>query len=240
MLLPSILACSSAGPFTHDDSGAPPPDAAGDSAIPEKDAASTDAGSGGDADADADADAGLDPFVPHPPQGSTKCGSGPISAGSAQTACNEPSFILDDAPLPDGGMGPMPRACDALTIGSGEWQVWCTSTEAYVWARIPATNANVLQDCHGASLLMIDEGLYESGNGGGNGATAITYESNGTEIAGTPPNDPQTIIASITLASTTTSGSARLWVAGSLEDTCNGGAFDPPTVLTGVDTTWGP
>ncbi|HSQ61697.1 MAG TPA: hypothetical protein VLM85_00725, partial [Polyangiaceae bacterium] len=131
MLLPSILACSSAGPFTHDDSGAPPPDAAGDSAIPEKDAASTDAGSGGDADADADA--GLDPFVPHPPQGSTKCGFGAISAASAQTACAEPSFILDDAPLPDGGMGPMPRACDALTIGSGEWQVWCTSTEAYVW-----------------------------------------------------------------------------------------------------------
>ena len=234
MLLPFVLACSSAGPRTHDDSGAPPADAAaGDAAIPDHDGGvSTDAGSGGDADA------GLDPFVPHPPQGSTKCGFGSITAGSAQTACSEPSFILDDAPLPDGGMGAMPRACDALTIGSGEWQVWCSPTEAYVWARIPATNANVVQDCHGASLLMIDEGLYESGSGGGNGAQVMTYESNGTEIVGTPPNDPQTIIASITLPSTAKSGSAKLWVAGSLEDTCNGGGFGPPTVLTGVDATW--
>ena len=233
MLLPFIVACSSAGPWAGDDSGAPPADAAaGDSAVVPDGASTTDAGGGGDGDA------GLDPFVPHPPQGSTKCGSGAITSGSAQTACNEPSFILDDAPLPDGGMGSMPRACNALTIGSGEWQVWCTATDAYVWARIPATNANVLQDCHGASLLMIDEGLYESGNGGGNGAQAITYESDGTMIAGTPPNDPQTIIASVTVANPGNGGSAKLWVAGNLEDTCNGGGFGPPTVLTGLDATW--
>jgi len=228
ILLPFIVACSSAGPQAGDDSGAPLADAAaGDSA--HLDAASTtDSGGGGDA--------GLDPLVPHPPQGSTKCGSGVITSGSAQAVCTEPSFILDDAPLPDGGMGAMPRACNALTINSGEWQVWCTATDAYVWARIPVTNANVLQDCHGASLLMIDYGLYESGSGGGNGLQALTYESDGTAIAGTPPNDPQTIIASITLPSV--NGSAKLWVAGSLEDTCNGGGFGPPTVLMGLEAIW--
>lgn len=182
-------------------------------------------------------DAGLDPLAPHPPAGATKCGSGTITAGSSQTACTEPSFVLDDVPLPDGGTESMPRACDALTVSGGEWQVWCSATEAYVWARIDATNAGTLQDCHGLSLLMIDEGLYDTGSSGGNGVQVMTYEADGTEIAGTPPGDPQTIIASLTIPSTQ-GGAAQLFVAGSLEDSCQSGAFGPETVLAGLDATW--
>jgi len=182
-------------------------------------------------------DGGVDPFVPHPPAGATKCGSGSISAGSAQSACTEPSMVLDDMLLPDGGFGAMPRACDALTVGAGEWQAWCTSSEVYVWGRIPIVDAGTLTDCHGVSLIMIDEGLYATGNAGGNGVQVGTYEQDGTEIAGTATGDSQTIVASTTLAATS-SGTAQMFVAGSLEDTCNQGIPEAPTVLTGFNAQW--
>ena len=232
-LLPFVIACSS-GPPAQNDSGAPENDAAvgsdADAGNPQKDAGSV---------TDAGGDAALDPLVPHPPAGSTKCGSGVVSSSSAYSACTEPSWILDDMLLVDGGHGAMLRACDALGIGAGEWQVWCTSTTAYVWTRIPITNANTVKDCHGGSILMIDEGLWQYGNGGGNGGGDIrTYETNGTEIAGTTPNDPQTLVASITLQTSAQTQAASFWIAGSLEDTCNNGVFDPPTVFTGIDVTW--
>ena len=233
-LLPFVIACSSAPPASQNDSGSPANDAGvasdADAAIQQKDAGSV---------TDASTDASADPFVAHPPAGSTKCGSGTIDSANAHTACTEPSWILDDMIQVDGGHGAMPRSCDALTIGSGEWQAWCTSTSTYLWARVPIGNANTLQDCHGASLLMIDEGLWQYANGGGNGGATIgTYESNGTAIAGTVPGDPQTLVASILLQTNTQNKSASLWIAGNLEDTCNNAIFDPPVVLTGVDVTW--
>ena len=232
LLLPFLVACSSSPPNSQNDSGTEN-DASvasdADASTPQKDAQiPTDSGN----------DAASDPFVPHPPAGSTKCGSGVVDATSAHAACTEPSWILDDMPLVDGGMGAMPRACDGLTIGAGEWQVWCSPTNAYVWMRVPITNANTVKDCHDSSLLMIDEGLWQYANGGGNGgATIRTYESNGTEIIGTIPGDPQTLVASILVQTNTQNKSASLWIAGNLEDTCNNG-FDPPVVLTGVDVTW--
>jgi hypothetical protein len=233
-LLPFALACSSAPPASQNDSGTPGNDAGStsdaDASNPLKDAG----GSVTDANDD---DAALDPFVPHPPAGSTKCGSGTITSASAHTACTEPSWILDDMLLVDGGHGAMPRSCDALTIGAGEWQAWCTATTTYLWARVPFQNAGTLADCHSDSIL-IDEGLWQYANGGGNGGADVrTYEQNGTEIAGTMPGDPQTLIASMTLQTGQTKA-ATMWIAGSLEDTCNNGVFDPPTVLTGFDATW--
>jgi len=232
-LLPFAFACSSP-PSSQNDSGGVLDDAGtspnADSGNPQKDAGSVTDGQS--------ADAGQDPFVPHPPAGSTKCGSGVVTSASAHAACTEPSWILDDMIQVDGGFGAMPRACDALTIGGGEWQVWCTATSAYVWTRMPITNAGTLKDCHDASLLMVDEGIWQYGNGGGNGgATIATYESDGTAIAGTVPGDPQTLVASIVLQTDAQSKSASLWIAGNLEDTCTTG-FDPPTVLTGIDVTW--
>ncbi|HEY1957598.1 MAG TPA: hypothetical protein VGH28_18390 [Polyangiaceae bacterium] len=227
-LLPLLFACSSspARPAGDDASA----DAPVDAAAPDAPLTVTDAG------ADA-GDAAVDPFVPHPPDGATECGSGTISASSSHSACMEPSFVLDDVPLFDGGNGSMPRACDALTVGGGEWQVWCTPSEVYVWGRIPIENASTLTDCHAVSLLEIDEGLYATANAGGNGAQVRTYEPDGTEIIGTPAGDPQTIVASITLP-LTASGAAQMFVAGMLEDTCNQGVPGPPTVLTGFDVQW--
>ena len=231
-LLPWLLACSSS-PF------APGGDAAvTDAAVdaPKSiDAATGDATTA--SDASDGSDGGLDPFVPHPPDGATKCGSGVISAGSAQSACTKPSMMLDDMLLPDGGFGAMPRACDALTVGAGEWQTWCTPSEVYVWGRIPVVNAGTLSDCHGVSLLMIDEGLYDTGNMGGNTSQVRTYQQDGTEIIGTPKGEPQTIVTWLTVAATS-SGGAQMFVAGSLEDTCNGGEQEPPTVLTGFNAQW--
>jgi hypothetical protein len=233
-LLPFAIACSSPPPASQNDSGVPTDastssDADG-SSNPQKDAAII---------TDASADAPEDPFVPHPPAGSTKCGSGTIDSSSAHAACTEPSWILDDMLLIDGGMGSMPRSCDALTIGAGEWQVWCSATNAYVWARVPITNNGSLADCHNASLLNIDEGVWQYGNGGGNGgATIRTYESNGTEIIGTLAGDPQTLVASMLVQTNGQSKAATMWIAGSLEDTCNNAILDPPTVLTGFDVKW--
>lgn len=234
-LLPFVIACSSSSPpASQNDSGTPEEDAGttndADAANPQKDAGSI---------TDATGDAALDPFSPHPPAGSTECGSGTITSASAHAACTEPSWILDDMLLVDGGHGAMPRACDALGLGAGEWQAWCSATNVYLWASVPITNANTLKDCHDASLLMIDEGLWQYANGGGNGGATIgTYESNGTEIAGTTPGDPQTLIASIILQTDGQNKAATMWIAGSLEDTCNNAIFDPPTVLTGFDATW--
>ncbi|HEX4517619.1 MAG TPA: hypothetical protein VH054_28950 [Polyangiaceae bacterium] len=237
-LFPFVLACSSAPPASQNDSGIPEGDAAAavgsdaDAAIQQKDAAIV-------TDAALDVDAASDPLVPHPPAGSTKCGAGTIDSASAHTACTEPSWILDDMLQIDGGQGAMPRACDALTIGAGEWQAWCTTTSTYLWARIPINNAGTMQDCHGTSLLMIDEGIWQYGNGGGNGGASIaTYESNGTEIAGTVPGDPQTLVASMIVQTDGQNQAATMWIAGSIEDTCNNAIFDPPTVLTGFDATW--
>lgn len=233
-LLPFAIACSSSPPASQNDSGTPENDAAtssdADAGNPQKDAGSI---------TDASTDAPLDPFVPHPPAGATKCGSGTIDSASAQKVCTEPSWMLDDMLLFDGGHGAMPRSCNALTIGAGEWQVWCTATSAYVWARVPIANASTLNDCHDVSLLEINEGLWQYANGGGNGGATIgTYEQNGTEIMGTTPGDPQTLVASIILQTDGQNKAATMWIAGSLEDTCNNAIFDPPTVLTGFDATW--
>jgi hypothetical protein len=236
LLLPFVIACSSSPPASQDDSGTPANDAAvasdADAAIQQKDATSV---------TDASTDAGEDPFVPHPPAGSTQCGSGVVDSSSAHTACTEPSWILDDMLTMDGGHAAMPRACDALTIGAGEWQAWCSPTNVYLWTRIPITNAGTLKDCHGTSLLDIDEGLWQYANGGGNaGGTIRTYEANGTEIVGTTPGDPQTLVASILIQTQTNTQvkAASFWIAGMLQDTCTNTMFDPPEVLTGIDATW--
>ena len=235
ILLPFFAAaCSAGAPPGEDDAGTPATDAAAaDGATKPPLDAGADAAESTDANA---SDAASNPFVPHPAADMTKCGSGVVSEGSSQSACTEPSEILDYVLL-DGGSTSYARACGALTVGAGEWQAWCDSTSVYLWTRMPFTSNGSLQDCKGNSLLMIDYGLYEAGSGGGNGVQVGTYETDGTEIAGTPPNDAQTIVASTTIASTAKSGAASVFVAGSLEDTCTQ-IPDPPTVLAGFDATW--
>lgn len=150
--------------------------------------------------------------------------------------CMAPSFALDLVPKADGGFGPAPRNCGAFTISGGSWEVWCTATDAYVWARFDQlTNQGTWVDCHNQSLVWIDEGVYESGSGGGNGAHVATY-MNGTQIVGTVPGMPQTAVLDVTLA--TNGGGAKLFVLGALENTCMMGAPGEPTVLGGLSVTW--
>jgi hypothetical protein len=207
----------------------------GDSAIadaPPIDGVSFDASDAGD---------GGDPMAPHPPADASPCGEGTFTAGDASTACMKPSFALDDMPLPDGGFGSTPRACGALTTSGGSWKVWCGPSATYVWARFDdVVNDGALKDCHGGSLLMIDEGVYDTGSSGGNSAHVRTFQDPYGEIAGTPEGVTQTAIVELTLDGTwpTGDGGANLFVLGSLEDSCAGGAPQPPTVLTGTSVTW--
>ncbi len=186
-------------------------------------------------------DSGASPLMALPPPGSSMCAHGTFTQAEAMMACMTPSFALDDMPLPDGGTATIPRSCSAVTISDGEWEVWCSPMSAYVWVRFNnLTNANVLQDCHHLSLLLVDEGVYDTGSGGGNGAQVGTYELDGGEISGTVPGMPQIGIYQVTLPSTpdASQAGANLFVLGSLEDSCGMGPQDPPTVLTGIGVKW--
>jgi hypothetical protein len=155
-------------------------------------------------------------------------------------ACMMPNELLDSMPLPDGGTLVTPRSCSAITITSGSWEVWCTSKQAYIWARFDGVNnTGTVHDCHGASILMIDEGVYASGSGGGNGVQVATYELDGTEISGLIPSMAENMVMAVTVDNPSSAGGAAdLFTLGSLEDSCAMGAFDPPTVLAGVTVTW--
>jgi hypothetical protein len=179
-------------------------------------------------------------LVPNPPPGAKECGSGTITEASSSTACMAPNWVLDSMLLPDGGMAMTPRDCGALSVTSGTWQVWCAPKQIYLWARFnDVSNTGTLADCHGLSLLEVDEGVYAFASGGGNGTQVATYELDGAEIAGLTPSMPEDIVITTTLsASPGMGGSANLWVLGSLEDSCKMGGFDPPTVLAGVTVTW--
>jgi hypothetical protein len=214
--------------------GSTPPDAGSN---PDS-ATHFDAGHPGDA---ALIEAGTSLLTPSPPAGSTECGSGLITQASAMSVCMMPDAVLDSMPLPDGGTAMTPRACDAITITSGNWQVWCTSKVAYVWARFDGVkNTGTLHDCHGLSLLNIDEGVFSYGSGGGNGAEVATFQLDGTEISGLTTTTAENMVMETTLDNTMDmgSGAADLFVLGSLEDSCTMSLYGPPTVFTGVAVTW--
>lgn len=213
-------------------------DAAGDSSATETSADSF-VTADSSTTSDALSDAG-DPLAPHPPAGSTKCGEGTFTPGDAASACMKPSYELDDALLPDGGHGSTPRRCDALSVDGGRWEVWCGS-KTYVWARFDGvTNTAALHDCHGASLIMIDLGVYQTGSIGGNTTSVRTYQDPYGEIAGSPPGVKQTAIFTLDLSAWPSGSSVTgdLFLLGSLEDTCSGGAMQPPVVLSGVAVKW--
>jgi hypothetical protein len=224
---------SSSNETSSDATGdAKPPDSSVDSSS--ADAPPFDAGEVGDT-----GDGG-DPLAPHPPAGATKCGDGTFTAGDASTACTKPSFALDDMLLPDGGHGSTPRECGALTTAGGVWQVWCAPDATYLWARFDdVQNDGALKDCHGGSLLMIDEGVFDTGSIGGNGAHVATYQDPYGMIFGTPPGVSQTAIYELTIDGKWPpgDGGASLYLLGSLDDSCAGGP-QPPVVLSGVGVTW--
>jgi hypothetical protein len=141
-------------------------------------------------------------------------------------------------PQPDGGLASTPRKCDALTIGSGQWEAWCTPSNTYVWARFDQlSNQGTWTDCHHVSLVEVDEGVYDTGLAGGNTSNMLTYEADGTSIAGTFPGMPETGILQVTVGNGPNGGSSKLFVLGSLQDSCNTGA-STATVLGGVSVTW--
>ena len=246
-----VVACSSAESTANVDGA----DAAASDAGGSGDASVHDGGGGGDAavadasptvDASPTSDAPLDamadaanPLAPHPPPGATMCGHGAITSGDFASGCMSPSWVLDMTLQPDGGFASTPRNCGALAIGSGQWEAWCTSSQTYVWARFDQLqNQGTYVDCHNVSLLWIDEAVYDTGSSGGNGAHVGTYQMNGTQIVGTTPGMPQIGILEVTVGNTPNGGAAKLYVLGSLENTCNMGAPGPPTVFGGIAVSW--
>jgi hypothetical protein len=128
-------------------------DLAGDGA-PHGDAATGDAATGDDAAAGFDAASGdLAPDLtqPHPPAGATPCGSGSFTTADLKTVCTHGSLILIDSMNQ-----PLPQSCDALTLGSGSFDVWCTPTKAYAFFHFSSLQASgTLTGCLGATYLEL-------------------------------------------------------------------------------------
>jgi hypothetical protein len=245
----ALVACSSAGsPSSIGGTGDAAPDDGGGSidGSSHDGGAGTDGSSAGDASSSSDSassDGSLsdasNPLAPHPPPGSTKCGHGTFTQSDWSTGCMTPSWVLDMALQADGGFGTTPRDCTALTIASCQWEAWCTASDTYLWARFDQlSNSGTWVDCHNASLLWVDEGVYDTGSSGGNGAHVGTFEMDGTQIVGTTPGMPQIGILEVNVGNGPNGGAAKLFVLGSLENTCNMGAPGPPTVLGGISVSW--
>ncbi len=249
LALVAASACSSgasdtAAPSSGDDGGASGDDDAGSSSSSDGGSSHGDGASTGDSGGHegdgGGADAAKKSIASSPPAGSTECGHGTFTAGDVTTACAAPSYILDDYMQSDGGFTALPRACNALTTAGGSYEAWCTPTQVYVWVRFDQVdNLGTVKDCHGISLLELDEGAYEGPNYGGNGVMATTYQASGTQIVGTPPGQPQTATISTTVGDTATNGSLAIYLLGqtSFAGGCTTGPF-LPTVFAGAHLTW--
>lgn len=182
-------------------------------------------------------DAGFDPHVSHPPAGYTLCGHGTFTSAQAAMGCMTPSLALDDMPLPDGGFGSTPRDCSALTTSGGAWEAWCMGPNVYLWARFDDVSASASPPGCLGGILYVDEGVWDSGSGGGNGAHVSTYLPDGTEIAGAAPGMPETAVYELMIDGTPGAmNSANLFLLGSRD--CAPMGFMPPEVLAGITVTW--
>lgn len=168
ILLPTLTlaACNAGDGWPAGD--AAPLDAAApsDSALPSDSAIPGDATAAMDSQTPSDA-AGADLVwsgsMAHPPPGAVKCGHGTFTSGDSQMACMAPSFTLDHWGMQQ---QPFPRACDAVTLDGGEYDVWCTKASAYVFVHFANLRATGTLKCKGATMLLLGV-VYESGNGGG-------------------------------------------------------------------------
>jgi len=177
-----LPACSGS---SSDDVPAP-----GDSALSDSSNADTHSGTEGGTDSSvtpdtsvetsgddvATADSGDAGDDPKPPAGSTKCAFGTVTQADAFKACGEPSMTLDYKSDFDGGFTKVPRHCEAATIDSGRYEVWCSPTSTYIWARFEGLRSTSAWSggCPGEEPLALGMALWDYGIGSSGGGGSLT------------------------------------------------------------------
>ena len=186
--------------------------------------------------ASAPADLAPRPGDPHPPPGAAKCGSGLLTDGDRRIACLSPAAILDAWGQ---ARQPFPRRCDAATIDSGWWQVWCTPTEAYVHVHFAGLRATGTLLCKNTTMLSLSA-VYQAGNSGGD-----TGNNPRSGYAGSPSYDfdkAQPIDADLWITTAVAARGATLWLApfSSLIPGCGSMSSGYRTIVGGATVTWKP
>jgi hypothetical protein len=203
------------------------------------DAALTEASTGDLAEGPADGggpDMTWNPSVPNPPAGSVKCGHATFTVADSNQLCmNAHGLVIDSW-----GMAhqPFPRACNAVTFGSGDYDVWCTATDAYVFAHFAGLVPTGTLKCKGSTGLALSA-IYETGSGGGD--TGITLK---TGYGGVPYNDfdvTTPIDAYVWITTAVASGTASLWMTpftALLTGPCGDSNAGYRSLVAGVEATW--
>ncbi len=230
----ALAACSGA-PFSppHVDGGSAPP---ADAAAPPIDAShANDLATPIDA-ASPSVDMTWSPGVPHPPQGAALCAHGSFGPSDSQKVCMAPSLILDDWGM---AMQPVPRDCAAVAFDSGDYQVWCDQTDAYVFVHYANLRATGTLKCKGLTPLYLSA-VYEAGNGGGDTG------DNPQDGYGSVPEGFFDVNMPVEAYTWVTVGvmekAATIWLAplnGFLDPQCGVTSFGGRTIVGGATVTWG-
>jgi hypothetical protein len=195
-----------------------------------------------DAGAGDTADTGDAGDAPKPPPGATKCGFGTITQADAFKACGDPSMTLDYKSDFDGGFTKVPRHCDAVTIDSGRWEVWCSPTALYIWAEWDGVRStgSWSAGCPGDETLAIGMGLWDYGWGsGGGGGSLPPYKV--TPAYGFSKSTPAKVTLELSYTGAVPSGAAHLFVSAYHWATCGGGKVGPrdeDAVVTAMPLAW--
>jgi hypothetical protein len=169
---------------------------------------------------------------PHPPAGATLCKQGLLSAKDIRDACKAPPAF---GGVPTDG-------CDQVTSDGGRYELWCTSSAQYLWARIDALRPNqppftcpVTPDVE----LAVDAVYsYTTSLVGAGSTTVSTGSPDPLRPAAGPLSTHPSLVVEATLPGASTSGSANIWMRG-LDTTCVRGNGNPDSVMVaGVSVTW--
>ncbi len=200
-------------------------------------------------------DAGcLDMFAAcaHPPAGFTLCGGGAVDPTAARTACD----VLD--PPRDIFTGVM-KACDALSIGSGHYDVYCGPSAIYVWVSLDGLTSTDVLTCSVAFPLpdggVVTGAFYRSpwalmdtnnmiyahiGTGGGMlGRVGAPYASSDRTDDPTRWDGSLAVDGTLAVTAGTTSGTGALYLTSGQQD-CDGiPTGDGARVVLAVPISWG-
>jgi hypothetical protein len=213
-----------------DGEGSPQDSGAGTS----KDASGSDAALSPDGSGPTDADADTAALAPHPPSGATKCGSGTFTANDSTAACQS-----------DPTLGPLayPRDCTSFVIAGGEFEVWCSSTQTYLWARFDGAGVKTPYQCTAVfdgSVVSFDPPLQIIANQGeihgASGGTSFSNWGSGDGVLLTY-GTPGSFAVDATVSGAFPTGKATIWVV-TEQLKCPGGAELPMTTRAGAPFSW--
>jgi hypothetical protein len=228
----AFAACSSA-PFTppHTDGGA----------LPDASSSPMDASHASDLATTMDAapptvDMAWTPAVPHPPMDATLCAHGTFAPADSQKVCMTPSWVLDEWGM---AMQPFPRDCGAVAFDSGDYQVFCDQTSAYLFVHYANLRPTGTLLCKGQTPLYLSA-VYAVGNGGGDTGDNV-QDGYGTVPEGFfDVNMPVEAYTWITVG--VMEKAATIWLApenGFVDPQCAMTNTGGRTIVGGATITWG-